>query len=82
MGGRQITPVLAAAALGLAAWGCASPGQPQPPSLKLVRFVDDLSAERIGDAVELRWTTPSATTDNLPVPMKISAVESPSHCRC
>lgn len=60
--------------LGALLAGCASPGQPRPPSLRLPQVVQDLSAERIGDAVHLRWTTPSATTDNLSVPMQMSAV--------
>ena len=54
--------------------GCASPGQPGPPSLFLPQIAGDLSAERTGDTVHLRWTTPSATTDNLPVGSQISAV--------
>ncbi len=54
--------------------GCASPGQPRPPSLQLPQIVDDLSAERAGDTVHLRWTTSSTTTDNLPVGTQISAV--------
>ncbi len=52
--------------LGLAA-GCASPGPPLPPSLKLPGVVtaSGLTAERVGDAVTIRWTTPSRTTDKL-----------------
>ena len=53
--------------------GCASPGQPKPPSLRLPQIVRDLSAQRIDNSVHLRWTTPSTTTDNLPVPTQISA---------
>lgn len=53
--------------------GCASPGQPRPPSLKLPQRVDDLVVQRVGDSVHLRWTTPSQTTDNLPVPAEIFA---------
>jgi len=52
--------------LGLALLGgCASPGPPLPPSLKLPEVVTDLSASRTGNAVTLRWTTPSRTTDKL-----------------
>jgi hypothetical protein len=43
--------------------GCASPGSPQPPSLNLPRPVDDLKAQRVGDAVQLHWTMPSVTSD-------------------
>jgi hypothetical protein len=52
--------------LGLAALlpGCASPGAPQPPSLRLPKPVDDLTATRKGDHVILTWTTPSLTTDS------------------
>ena len=54
--------------------GCASPGQPRPPSLRLPQMVPDLSAQRIGNSVHLRWSTPSTTTDKLPVPTQISAL--------
>src|SRR5215469_3025808 len=47
--------------------GCASPGPPRPPSLNLPEAVKDLTAERVGDAVRLQWTTPETTTDRLPV---------------
>lgn len=56
------------------ALGCASPGQPRPPSLHLPRIVDDLTADRTGDAVRLRWTTPSVTTDHLAAPPMMTAV--------
>ena len=52
---------------------CASPGPPRPPSLHLPSVVTDLSAERVGDRVRLRWTTPEKTTDNLPVPAPLTA---------
>jgi hypothetical protein len=45
--------------------GCANPGPPRPPSLNLAETVTDLSAERVGNQVHLRWTTPSRTTDGL-----------------
>ena len=64
---------LPALLLGAAA-GCASPGQPKPPSLHLPQVVRDLSAERIADRVELHWTTPATTTDNLPAPASMTAV--------
>jgi hypothetical protein len=47
--------------------GCASPGPPQPPSLNLPETVKDLTAGRVGDVVNLRWTTPTSTTDHLDV---------------
>ena len=52
-------PLIACAA------GCASPGPPQPPSLNLPEVVKDLTAERVGDVVQLHWTTPDMTTDRL-----------------
>src|ERR1700735_1629658 len=45
--------------------GCGSPGPPHPPSLKLPEVVKDLTAERVGAEVVLRWTTPEKTTDRL-----------------
>ena len=47
--------------------GCASPGPPLPPSLKLPAVVtaSGLTAERAGDVVTVRWTTPIRTTDKL-----------------
>jgi hypothetical protein len=57
-----------AGAVGLAlGLGCASPGPPLPPSLKLPAVVTNLSASRTGNAVTLRWTTPADTTDKLPI---------------
>ncbi len=47
--------------------GCASPGPPRAPSLQLPQPVGDLSAARVGDSVELRFTLPQRTTDNLPI---------------
>ncbi|WP_263367203.1 fibronectin type III domain-containing protein [Edaphobacter bradus] len=52
---------------------CASPGPPRPPSLNLARTVTDLAAERVGDEVNLRWTTPSNTTDGLGVKGPLTA---------
>jgi len=53
--------------------GCASPGPPLPPSLKLPAVVTDLSAARVGDEVRLRWTTPARTTDKVDVKGEITA---------
>jgi hypothetical protein len=47
--------------------GCASPGPPRPPSLHIPEPVKDLSAERVGDHVVLRWTTPARTTDEMEI---------------
>lgn len=47
--------------------GCASPGPPQPPSLNLPAVVKDLTADRVGNVVHLRWTTPETTTDRLDI---------------
>ena len=52
---------------GLVAVGCASPGPPRAPSLQLPQLVGDLSAVRVGDRVELGFTLPQRTTDNLPI---------------
>jgi hypothetical protein len=46
------------------ATGCAAPGAPQPPSLRLPVAVDNLSAARKGDRVVLTWTPPTETTDH------------------
>jgi hypothetical protein len=54
--------------------GCASPGPPRPPSLRLPLVVTDFRAERIGDSVELEWTTPEKTTDKQAIHGSIGAV--------
>ncbi len=64
----------ALAAATAALLGCASPGQPRPPSLHLPQIATGLSAQRVGNSVRLRWTTPDATTDKLPLSGKVSAV--------
>jgi hypothetical protein len=53
--------------------GCASPGNPRPPSLNLPEVVTDLTARRIGDQVELHWTTPSRTTDGVDIKGALTA---------
>ena len=58
-------PLLALAGLGMV--GCANPGPPKPPSLKLPAYVTDLTATRRGPMVELRFTMPQRTTDKLPL---------------
>ena len=57
----------------LLATGCASPGPPRPPPLNPPRPNTDLTAQRIGDKVILQWTTPTKTTDNLPIKGNITA---------
>jgi hypothetical protein len=54
--------------------GCASPGPPKPPSLHLPKPANDLTAQRIGDTVELRLEAPSRSTDGLPLPAKVLTV--------
>jgi hypothetical protein len=63
---RGLRPALAALLTACAA-GCASPGQPHPPSLNLPETVKDLTAYRVGDVVRLHWTTPSTTTERIDV---------------
>lgn len=43
--------------------GCGTPGAPQLPSLQLARPVEDLTASRKGNKVQLDWTLPSKNTD-------------------
>jgi hypothetical protein len=43
--------------------GCASTGAPMPPTLELPKPPADLTAQRKGDKVYLRWTQPELTTD-------------------
>jgi hypothetical protein len=64
---RRGLPVALAALLTAWATGCASPGQPHPPSLNLPETVKDLSAERVGDVVQLHWTTPTTTTERIDI---------------
>lgn len=57
--------LLAICCCGLAlAAGCAAPGAPQPPSLRLPVAVDNLSAVRKGNRVVLTWSPPTETTDH------------------
>ncbi|HWR17109.1 MAG TPA: hypothetical protein VN577_19930 [Terriglobales bacterium] len=43
--------------------GCASPGAPQPPSLRIPAPVSDLAATRKGENVLLTWTPATQTSD-------------------
>jgi hypothetical protein len=73
-GERRGAAVAAGVALALALLsGCASPGPPLPPSLKLPEVVTGLTAGRVGDEVRLHWTTPSRTTDKLLIAGPIEA---------
>ena len=50
--------------LTLACCACGTPGAPQPPSLNLAIPVDDLTAARRGNKVDLEWTLPRKNTDH------------------
>jgi len=65
--------LLAASAVVTLLTSCASPGPPRPPSLNLPEIVTDLSAQRVGDGVHLRWTSSSRTTDKLNVTLPMTA---------
>jgi hypothetical protein len=45
--------------------GCGMVAAPQPPSLKLPEPVTDLTAQRVGNQVELHWTMPKRDTDKV-----------------
>jgi hypothetical protein len=62
MSSRIQSALIALASL-LALAACASPGAPQPPSLKLPLPVDDLTVTRKGAQVTLSWTPPTKTSD-------------------
>jgi hypothetical protein len=70
--GAVLLTVAAALPLSLST-GCASPGPPHPPSLNLPEVVTNLTAQRIGDSVQLNWTTPSNTTDGIAIPGTLTA---------
>ena len=55
--------------------GCANPGPPLPPTLNLPQVVSGtgLMATRFGDEVRLHWTTPTRTTDKIPIRGPITA---------
>ena len=50
----------------LTAGGCASPGSPKPPSLRLPEKARALAARRTGNTVAVTWFTPANTTDGQP----------------
>ena len=70
---RRGLSAAAGALLMACAGGCASPGQPRPPSLNLPETVNDLKAERVGDVVQLQWTTPERTTDHIDIKGSMTA---------
>lgn len=79
--------ILAIAALTAGLWmaGCGMPGAPQPPSLNLPQTVNDLKAMRTGNQVDLRWTMPRRSTDQLllkdPLRVKVCRTEAaPPSC--
>jgi hypothetical protein len=53
--------------------GCASPGVPRAPSLHLPGRITNLSAERRGDTIVVRFATPLRTTDNEPLTAPVKA---------
>ncbi|MGA7886150.1 MAG: fibronectin type III domain-containing protein [Acidobacteriaceae bacterium] len=58
------------AALAASGWlvvlaGCGLAANPQPPTLRLPKPVNDLRAARVGDEVQIRWRMPRHTTDNV-----------------
>jgi hypothetical protein len=60
--------LIAVCGCGLAlAAGCAAPGAPQPPSLRLPVTVDNLSVIRKGDRAILTWSPSTETTDHQPM---------------
>ncbi|HVJ08562.1 MAG TPA: fibronectin type III domain-containing protein [Acidisarcina sp.] len=52
--------------------GCGMPAAPQAPTLKLPEPPKDLSATRSEDTVQLKWTMPRRSTDNIPLQGKTS----------
>lgn len=64
--------------------GCGLVAAPQPPSLKLPEPASDLTAQRTGNQVVLRWTMPKRTTDKVLLVGKQTAVicrgEGAAHC--
>ena len=59
-----LLPLAVSAILACAA-GCASRGNPQPPSLHLPALATELRAQRVSNQVLLTWTIPNKTTDGL-----------------
>jgi hypothetical protein len=53
--------------------GCASPGPPRAPSLRLPQRVKNLSVARRGNVVVVRFATPERTSDNGPLTAPVTA---------
>ncbi len=60
---NRLSILAACVLLGMALAGCGTPGAPQLPSLQLARPVDDLTASRKGNKIQLDWTLPRKNTD-------------------
>ncbi len=60
---RRLAGLSIGAVLLAFAAGCASPGPPRAPSLRVPEPVGDLTVERRGPTVLLRFSTPARTTD-------------------
>jgi hypothetical protein len=75
---------LVAAAIGVCAAGCGTPGAPQPPSLNLPDRVTDLAAVRAGGQVTLTWTMPRRNTDKIAlkgdIPVHVCRIEVGTTC--
>ncbi len=59
----RLCGLIGSALLSLAFCACGTPGAPLPPSLNLAIPVDDLTASRRGNKVDLDWTLPRKNTD-------------------
>jgi hypothetical protein len=60
---QRLSILVACLLVGIGLTGCGTPGAPQLPSLQLARPVDDLTASRKGNKVQLDWTLPRKNTD-------------------
>ena len=56
--------LIGSACLVLFCCACGTPGAPQPPSLNLAVPVQDLTASRRGNKVDIEWTLPRKNTDH------------------
>ncbi len=54
--------------------GCASPGVPRAPSLRLPEMAEKLTAARVGGDVTLTWMTSGNTTDGAKIRGSVTAV--------
>jgi hypothetical protein len=61
--GTSLLAFLVASSLIAVLGGCANPGPPKPPTLRLPQPAKALTAERVGDQVLLSWQTSADTTD-------------------